>query len=30
MIIAYTTLLPIDNPHDVAVDISIAIKPTPV
>ena len=27
MIIAYNTLLPIDNPHAVAVDIGIAINP---
>ena len=30
MIISYITLLPIDNPHAVAVDIGIAIKPIPV
>ena len=30
MIISYNTLLPIDNPHAVAVDIGIAIKPIPV
>ena len=30
MIIPYNTLLPIDNPHAVAVDIGIAIKPIPV
>ena len=27
MIISYITLLPIDNPHAVAVDIGIAMKP---
>ena len=27
MIISYRTLLPIDNPHAVAVDIGIAINP---
>ena len=27
MNISYITLLPIDNPHAVAVDIGIAIKP---
>ena len=30
MIISYNTLLPIDNPHAVAVDIGIAMKPIPV
>ena len=30
MIISYNTLLPIDKPHAVAVDIGIAIKPIPV
>ena len=30
MIISYTTLLPLDNPHDDAVDIGIAIDPIPV
>ena len=30
MIISYITLLPIDNPHAVAVDIGIAINPIPV
>ena len=30
MIISYITLLPFDNPHAVAVDIAIAIKPIPV
>ena len=30
MITLYITLLPIDNPHAVAVDIGIAIKPNPV
>ena len=30
MIISYNTLLPNDNPHAVAVDIGIAIKPIPV
>ena len=30
MIISYNTLLPIDNPHAVAVDIGIAIRPIPV
>ena len=30
MINSYITLLPIDNPHAVAVDIGIAIKPIPV
>ena len=30
MIISYITLLPTDNPHAVAVDIGIAIKPIPV
>ena len=30
MIISYNTLLPIDNPHAVAVDIGIALKPIPV
>ena len=30
MIISYITLLPIDNPHVVAVDIGIAIIPIPV
>ena len=30
MIISYITLLPIDNPPAVAVDIGIAIKPIPV
>ena len=30
MITSYITLLPIDNPHAVTVDISIAINPIPV
>ena len=30
MIISHITLLPIDNPHAVAVDIVITIKPSPV
>ena len=30
MIISYNMLLPIDNPHAVAVDIGTAIKPIPV
>ena len=30
MIISYITLLPTDDPHAVAVDIDIAIKPIPV
>ena len=30
MIISYTTFLPIDNPHAVAVDIGIANNPIPV
>ena len=30
MIISYSTLLPIDNPHAIAVDIGIVIKPIPV
>ena len=30
MIISCFTLLPIDNPHAVVVDIGIAIKPIPV
>ena len=30
MIIEFITLLPIDNPHAVAVDIGMAIKPIPV
>ena len=30
MIISYITLLAIDNPHAVAVDIGIPIKPIPV
>ena len=30
MIISYNTLLIIDNPHAVAVDIGITIKPIPV
>ena len=30
MIISYFTLLPTDNPHAVAVDIGISIKPIPV
>ena len=30
MKISYITFLPIDNPHVVAVDIGIAIKPIPV
>ena len=30
MIISHITLLPIDNPHAVAVDIGIAINPIPV
>ena len=30
MIIKYNILLPSDNPHAVAVDIGIAIKPIPV
>ena len=30
MILSYITLLPIDNPHVVAVIIGIAIKPIPV
>ena len=30
MIISYSTLLPIDNPHAVAVDFGITIKPIPV
>ena len=30
MILSYITLLPIDNPHAVAVDIGIATKPIPV
>ena len=30
MIISYITLLPIDIPHAVAVDIGIAINPIPV
>ena len=30
MINSYNTLLPIDNPHAVAVDIGIASKPLPV
>ena len=30
MIISYTTLLPIDNPHAVVVDIGVAIKTIPV
>ena len=29
VIISYLTLLPIDNPHAVAVDIGIAIRPIP-
>ena len=29
-IISYSTLLPIDNPHAVAVSIGITIKPIPV
>ena len=28
--ISYNTLLVIDNPHDVAVDIGMAINPIPV
>ena len=30
MIISYITLLPIDNPHAVAVDIGFSMKPIPV
>ena len=30
MIISYNTLLPIDNPHAVAVYIGVTIKPIPV
>ena len=30
MIISYITLLPIDNPHAVAVDVVITIKLSPV
>ena len=30
MVVSYITLLPIDKPHAAAVDIGIAIKPTPV
>ena len=30
MIISYNTSLPTDNPHAVAVDIGVAIKPIPV
>ena len=30
MIISYSTLLPIDKPHAVAVDIGITINPIPV
>ena len=30
MIISYSTLLPIDKPHAVAIDIGITIKPIPV
>ena len=30
MIILYITLLPTDNPHAVAIDFGIAIKPIPV
>ena len=30
MIISYSTFFPIDSPHAVAVDDSIAIKPYPV
>ena len=30
MIISYITLLPIDHPHAVAVDVGIAINPIPV
>ena len=30
MITSYNTLLPIDNPHAVAVDIGITMKPVPV
>ena len=30
MIISYNTLLPLDNPHAVAGDIGIAIKPIAV
>ena len=30
MIISKSTLLPIDNPHVVAIDIDITIKPIPV
>ena len=30
MIISYNTLLHIDNPHAVAVDNGLAIKPIPV
>ena len=30
LIVSYNTLLPIDKPHAVAVDIGIAIKPIPV
>ena len=30
MIISYTTLIPIANPHTIAVDIGIAFNPIPV
>ena len=30
MIISYITLLPIDNPHAVAVDIGTAFNPIPL
>ena len=30
MIISYSTLLPIDKPHAVAVDIGITLNPIPV
>ena len=30
MIISYTTLIPIDNQHAIAVDIGVAINPIPV
>ena len=30
MVISYTTLLPIDNLHAIAVDFGIAIQPIPL
>ena len=30
MITSYNTLLPVDNPHVLAVDIGVAIKPIPM